>query len=414
MEMFNKIIEELQTEYGDGYAITLRNHIKAGKKVAFINLVDCVSDSTIISLEELQFELDCMFCPYIKLKNSNFLMIRQEDVENVNNACKKICYEKSCYCQEVSIKDLNNAINNVDKITNKEMLKIEGLSRDEVDVLQITCRGIAPGFMIGVEKERGEYYSISIHSSKLFDAKTEKNDFCKAFFQMQMMVNASNSFTYYKQRENDMLLEKELFERKKSDDTFFIIAVDDIDRYMEINAKGYIYYEKGQIFSECEKTSEAYDVEIKKCLNRMYNKTILETKEELDLHLSTNQRTIFFKCPERHYRVYNNRVNEKCLVDGLNSMIKKNIVQNGIEQQGSQVVFEYYQKEASRLLHEISRYSGNAGPGYDEADFQKVRKECTVRNLDFYGFSGVVDNLKAVKGIIYKTNEAFGGNMVWQ
>ena len=102
------------------------------------------------------------------------------------------------------------------------------------------------------------------------------------------------------------------------------------------------------------------------------------------------------------------------LKEVIYSMIKKNIVQNGIEQQGSQVVFEYYQKEASRLLHEISRYSGNAGPGYDEADFQKVRKECTVRNLDFYGFSGVVDNLKAVKGIIYKTNEAFGGNMVWQ
>lgn len=332
-------------------------------------------------INELKQELNRQGIPYIDVMDDSKIIIKYPDLEQVNDINRDILIGKANYFQEVDAQALENAIASSSRIPDKEILTIHGLNKYECEVLKNKCNDITRGFMVGVTKESGGLYSISIHAPKTYSSDIEKTDFCKAYTEMAFSLYGLNAELKVAQVDADEKIDEKVRSLKGCEETNYIIGVDDPSKYIELNSSGFELHRVRMYNGEIRDTEAFfinkddpnYEVELQKCMDTIYNKAVISDEQMLLNHLNTKKRNIDTRRPEKDMEQVSISSMEDNVTDRLNFMIKTGERAQEMENASPDVAFTIYQQEASKILQAVM--DGKDIPSYKKEDIDAVKKE---------------------------------------
>lgn len=339
----------------------------------------------------LRVELDKERIAYIDV-NDGGVLVRDVDFEKVRELNKKILIAESKYYQEVSRSDLENAIAGYEKVKNKNIMSILCKDSIEGEVLKRKCNAISAGFMVGTSKTSDGAIKVSVHTAKMLDINQKGKDFCKAYLEMALSVYGPNATTKKQQILDDKKMDMEIAKLKGTRETRYVINAQDNTRFIELNQKGFSYYERsadknGDIHDKkkvsCTTDNPNYELELERCKDRLRNKVILTNNRELEEHLKNVQVNFKSERTRKTKEEYNISLMEKRLADKIDTMIKGKW-RNDFEEimyMNSVEIFKAYTRECVEIMKAMS--IDEAPKGYDEADFEELMDECVGNSIVF-------------------------------
>lgn len=388
--------------------------IKSGKGVELYPVQGNVT-------KELAFELHKANIPYIDINNNNAIIIKPNDLTAVQQLNRNVLVSKSCYYQDVDVKEMENVIARFDRIKNKELLKISCRNKEEMEVLKRKCNDISAGFMIGVDllSEKKDNYDIVVHAAKVLRTKSERNDFCKAYLQMALSLYGPNSHVKLQQLQDDRIMDNKIALLKGTQEPAYLISTTDNRSYIEFNQEGFKYYvqsknENGdkEIYesASCSISDEHYEIELQRYKDRIFNKQILTSEKELGEHLATKKVNISSDRTRKTKEQFEISVMESLLADKINDMIDKKIIEKEKERTfclpNSKELFDYYRNECMKIMEALRDYDYDeiiVPNGYKESDMKVLLEEIEKRDIDFgeqYGYS--MERMENVESISFK------------
>lgn len=335
---------------------------------------------------ELKYELDKLRIPYIDLANTNRILIKAPDLDEVKELNRSILIAKTNYFQDVDGRELENAIASSDRIPDKEIFTLHNLNKYQVEVLKNKCNSISSGFMVGITETSSGTFDVSIRASNLF-SENAKMDFCKAFMQMTISLYGPNNSIKIDQIDADEQIDIAVELLKGKDEVHYIVGVDDPSKYIEINGHDFQYYSINtangerveRLITQCSADDPNYASELQRCMDKIYNKAILNNAEDLGKHLSTKKRNIESSRPRKNKREYQNSIAGKRLGETLDILIKKRIREENMTFAGLVDKFIFYQDQAAELLEHCIK--GTPAIGYAPKDIKQLTDifdECHV------------------------------------
>lgn len=337
---------------------------------------------------QLKYELNKNNIPYIALADSNHLIIKAPDMEIVRELNRSVLIAKSNYFQDVDGREMENAIARTDQIQNKEIFTLCDLDKYQVEVLKNKCNQISAGFMVGIVKTDENKFNVSVHGSKVSIDKTDKTSFCKAYMQMALSLYGPNQQIKIAQIDADEEIDLKVEELKGKDGVHYIIGVDDISHFIEINAHEFEYYETSVIngervdrhIAQCEVSNPNYDSELQRCMDCIYNKAILNSTEELSEHLKTQERNIKSSRPMRNQQQYQNSMATDALSEKIDAMIHRKINTENPVFYNTSEQFEYYQREAYKIIDAF--VNGKELSGHSSREMEEIKEILDTHNVN--------------------------------
>lgn len=358
---------------------------------------------------ELVEELRSQGIPHLYLLNHT-LYVKPEDMNRVEEINQHILLVKGNYYQETDTNLLENAIAASPKVKDKNIITLHGLNKYQCEALKNKCNNITKGFMVGVAEENG-CYSLSIHAPWTISNDVEKVDFCKAYSEMALSLYGLNSVLKEKQIEADEKLDKQVASLKGCVDTHYVIGVDDPSKYIELNANGFELHRIRLINGEiknCEVSSvdvnnPDYEVELQKCMDGIFNKTVIDNEDKLHEHLNIRQRNIDTNRPEKNAEQTKISEMEDALVEKANEMIKTGPIADSLFSMNPQDAFIAYQNEMKTIFTKIAE--GQPVIGYRDEDINILKDTFAKADVDPKDYLVAVNSLQKYQIEMHKAKE---------
>lgn len=329
------------------------------------------------------------------VSDNHNLIIRDIDKQRIHDINKDILIARSNYFQEIDTSALENAVASVDKITDKNIITLHNLSSYQVEVLKNKCNDITHGFMVGIGNgEKPGRYNLSVSAPKVFNRSQEK-DLCKAYLDMAFSLYGANSAIKQKQIDADKAFEKKIASIKGVNRSYYIVGADDIQKYIELNGNGFEYYERqkdpsGEIcdieVKRCDIFDDNFDMELQICMDKLKNKTILTSVDELSKHLNNPKRNVNFDRPERTRKENEIAFSEHSVVNMIDRLVRKNIYsrQDNINPDDA---FRLYMNEADDIVNAL--VTNSPARNYSDLQMADIRSYCDNAPIDISRYKNV-------------------------
>lgn len=349
--------------------------------------------------EELKQELAKRGIGFIPdVSDERNLIIRDIDKQRIHDINNNILIARSNYFQEVDAADLENAISSIDKITDKNIITLHNLSFYQVEVLKNKCNDITRGFMVGISPgEQENRYNLSVSAPKVFN-KSQEKDLCKAYLDMSFSLYGTNAFIKQKQIDADKDFEKQIETIKGVNRSYYIVGADDVNRYIEMNGNGFEYYERqkdplGELYDievkRCDIYDDNFDMELQICMDKLRNKAILTSVDDLSKHLNNPKRNINFNRPERTKDENKIAYAEHSVVNQIDRLIRERI--GSKEKIRPDDAFRLYMNEADDIVNAL--VTNSPAKNYSEEQLASIREYCNNSPID-------ISKYKNVKGVL--------------
>lgn len=363
-------------------------------------LYDIQGDGDGSCIDEVTRELDKAGIPYFRTTDKSRLIIRnvEEDFEAVKDINRKVLVARCNYFQEADLDEYENAIATIDKVKNKDLVKVEGISSLERYVIETKANRVARGLTIGEKKKDDGKYTLGIHAPSVY--REGKADFCKAFLQAQLSLYGPNAKDKRKEIQADMKLEADVADLKGKEGVHYIIGVDDPSQYIEINGDEFEYYDKPGKGPAIQVSVDDpdYDYTLRKCMNGIYNKQIIDNMEELSKHLSTKERTVETNRPKQTKEAYYKRLATDEIADIIDKMVSEKMDEylKDHKDLAASEKFEVYRSEAATIVTALceERYV----EGYDNEKMNDMLKVLRKYDIEPSTYSNVATMLES-KGV---------------
>ncbi len=349
---------------------------------------------------ELKEMLDEKGIAYLNPSNSNCFIIKEPDKELVRELNTQALIAKTNYYQEIDTSKMEDAIANSKNIKDKEILTLHDLDKYECEVLKNKCNNITKGFMVGIEKEEDGKYSVSVHAQqRTYCAEPEKTDLCKAYAQMAFSLYGDNMVMKKQQVEADEKLDLEVAALKGCENTHYVIGIDNPGRYIEITAQGFELHQakmeneniKDYQLGFISKDDPAYEVELQKALDSINNKTIIDSKQKLNDHISTKDRTERTARPEKDKKQKQISYMEKNVINKADEMIKNGPKKDELSNASPIDAFEMYEREIGNIMDGV--INGKDVPGYDKKDLAAIKEEFDKAGVEPSDYKNALNHL---------------------
>lgn len=330
---------------------------------------------------------------------NGYFVVKNKDLDKVTNTYREILVGELNYFQEVNKSELLNAIAKSDRFENKDVMTFEYLNLYEFESLKAKCNDICKGFMIGTDKMNDSQYSLSVHSSSIYNKNPQKNDLCKAFLASTLSIYGPNRGIKEKQIEADVELEQKVRELKNVDSSFYIVSENDSSRFIEVAETGFEVYdsliEEGKrvdhMIFRIDKDDVNYAAELQKYMDTMYDKVIVSNIEDLGKHLSESDACLTTLRPKKGMDAILVSKANKELTNEINRMIKE-------KHKGHSIEFTEYEEEAASILEGLQR--GVVPAEYKDEDFEILNSIFESKQMDIPDFDDVVKGLTVQKPVI--------------
>lgn len=350
---------------------------------------------------ELRMELQKRGIPFIQdVNNDKRFIIKQPDLEIIRELNRQILVAKSNYYQEVDAHEMEDAISRFDGIKDKEIFTLHNLNYYQMEVLKNKFNDISQGFMVGISN--GDYpntYNLSVHAAKMLDMDGTKMDLCKAYLAASFSLYGINSSIKYAQIDADRQMDRNIASIKGDSRSYYIVGADDMSKFIELNGNGFEYYQRtmvdGEVFEQevarCDINSIDFDVELQRHLDKIKNKVILHSNEELSSHFSTDTRNINLERPEKTYEQEQVSIAEDLIVEKMDTMIKSKLSTFDANFHTSEEKFRYYQRESYSIMESV--ITGTANDRYKQEDIEKIKNIFSERGVETSRYSNVREPL---------------------
>lgn len=339
--------------------------------------------------------------------NSHVIIIKQEDAEKIRDINRSILVARCNYYQQVDSKVMENAIHNCERIQNKDIFTLHDLNEYQTEVLKNKCNDIDKGFMIGVTKgEKEGFYNVSIHIDNVSNYSKQK-DFCKAFLEMTFSLYGENSAIKQQQVDADRLFYKKLEEISGRDKTYYVIGVDETEKYLELSASGFEVYETRMdennekyqaVIARCDINDVDYERELQIQLDKFNDKALIESQSQLMRHLNTDKRNMDPYRPQKNARERQISNIEKKMISQIDYMIKYAMRYQNFRNNGEK--FSFYQTEAKNIVH--AALTGNGYKNYPIERIRNISDMCNRANLDLNLYETIIGNSEKTVNEIHK------------
>jgi hypothetical protein len=344
--------------------------------------------------------------------NPNYLIIRQPDTERVEELNRQVLVARCNYYQEVDGRELEDAIARASKTgkISDAIVTVHNLNTYQTEVLKNKFNDISYGYTVGITEGEKDKSNISVPAAKVYSKDEGKKDLCRAYLEMSFSLYGLNSYKKTKQIDADRDFDKKIAAMKGQQRSVYIAGADDIGQFLEINGNGFEYYtvkhdaDGNRIENEvhtCRADSPDYDVELQIYLDKMRDKVILNSSEELANHLNTKDRNYNSDRPEKTKRERRISRAEDEMVKKIDSMIRKDIKDNDRSFDTPDECFSYYQHEADGIL--AAAINGTSYKEYSAEDIARINKICEDRKVDISRYASVQS---ALRGIDVETHKA--------
>ena len=246
--------------------------------------------------------------------------------------------------------------------------------------------------MIGTQQTGNNQYSLTVHSSSVYNKNPKKNDVCKAYLASSLSVLGENRSIKEKQIDADLALEKTVRELKDVNKSFYIISENDNSRFIEISEKGFEVYdsliENGQrvdhMVINVARDDINYTAELQRYMDTMYDKAIVESIEDLGKHLAAGD----LKLEKRRKKkskdaVLVSKANRE-ITNKINEMIKT-------RHKDRTVGFKEYEKEAAEILECLQ--NDKVPEKYSLDDMTSLKEIYTSKEMKIPNFDDVIGGL---------------------
>lgn len=346
---------------------------------------------------ELIHMLDKEKIPYIPYLNTDRIIIKYPDIDFVKDLNERILMQRGDYYQVVDGKKLEDATHDIEKITDKRLFTLEGLTKYEFETMKNKCNGMKPGIMIGVTERDDGLYDLIVPADKVFMDASKASSICRAYMQMTLSLYGPNNDIKMRQIDADEQIDRDVYNLKGKEGVHYIVGVDDPTKYIEITQTGFRYYEvkddeNGEklvnLAFQCDVDDANYDMEIQRFMDKIYNRAIVSNMEALNEHLSTKDRTIDTDRPLKNKRQYQNSLATKKIGECIDSIIKTRIPNDlsPVEK------FEYYQQEAANILQKC--ITGQDLEGYPEDKINEIKDAFKSNEINPKVYAPVIKHLK--------------------
>lgn len=410
MRLLLALAEFLETQSKYAPYREIARWINEGKGVSFYPVQGAC-------MKEMLYELAKTNIAYFDIKDKNTVLVKQTDFDKVREINRKILIAKSSYYQDVDAKEMEDVIARYDKIKNKELVSVSCRNEMEVEVLKNKCNDISAGFMVGIDtpNEDSVEYRIVVHGDKVLRPNAEKHDFCKAYIQMCMSLYGPNNYVKIQQLRDDEEMDRKISAIKGTEDTVYLVSATDNHSFIAFNKEGFKYYqtsvdEMGQrhdfLLNTCNVDSVDYELELQRCKDRIFNKQLLFSHEELSEHLKTAKQNIDTDRTAKTMEQFQISLMENRISDKIDEMIDKKINENKISFENPLNQFAFYQNECYKIMVALTEYDYNVPSfpdGYYEDDFNYIMNELNENDIDFEeDYEHVMERLENVEVSMHK------------
>ena len=335
---------------------------------------------------------------------NGYFVVKNSDLDKVSSLYREILVGELNYFQEVSKPELMNAIAKSEKFANKDMMTFEHLNIYEFESLKAKCNDICKGFMIGTEQTAPHQYSLTVHSSSVYNKNPKKNDVCKAFLASTLSIYGANRGIKERQIDADLELERQVREMKDAKSSFYIVSENDSSRFIEVSEKGFEVYDSliedgkrvDHMVFNIDRDDINYTAELQRYMDTMYDKAIVENIQDLGKHLAAGDARITSRRPKKGKDALLISKANKELTNTINEMIKTRHKNNPID-------FREYEQEAADILDGLQK--DICPDGYKEEDMDKLKTIFSSKEIQIPDFKDVIDGLTE-KGPIIKIEKA--------
>lgn len=336
--------------------------------------------------------------------NPNQIMIRTADKDKVYDLNVSLNLAKGNYYNEVSAKHFETAIAETDQRLsgNKKVIELSGLDRYQTEVLTNKCNDINRGFTVGVEENIDGTGRMVIRADNAFkkDLSDKKTDFAKAYLKSVISLYGPNMLEKMAEIDADKEIDDKVAELKNDPASYYLISVDDPSKYIELGNTDFQYYKVGpdgkeRIEAQVDKTDLNYEYELQRCMDEMKNRAIISSREELDKHLATKERTVDSIRPERNQEAINRTAANDILVAEINELVRPE-AEGVFEKDGAFSAFQYYQQRSSDVLDQAIN---GVDHGFNKEDIEALKGELSKRGVDIYEYAECERHLENVNAI---------------
>lgn len=322
---------------------------------------------------------------YFKTSDGN-LVIRNCDLEKINDINRKCLVARSNYYQEVGLDEFENAIADSD-IENKELFKVQGLSYVEMECLKRKCNDISRGFMVGVKKnEETGQYDVAVYGKKVCEYNPERTDFCEAGLAYAFSLYGPNQETKMQQILDDAEMDKTIAGLRDKEGMHYLVSDIDPSKYVMFSkdtSTGALEFEycerrknkegkwETEIKQRLDTNDKDFDVELIRCTDQIKNKVLLDNDTDFTAFLNNSlEKTTDRLNKTKEQRAISNA--ESKFADKINVMIKnRHFKDSGNDELTSEQKFNLYRKEVKTIVENMK--SGTTPFGYEEADMNELK-----------------------------------------
>lgn len=346
-------------------------------------------------------ELDKKQIPYIETNDKSSILIRDCDKELVENLHRQVLIANGNYYQVVDAKEMESAVAQFDKIKNKELFTLDGLSNYEMEVLKNKCNHISAGFMIGVAEENGRY-SATIMGKHVLNPDPERQDFCKSFLESRLSLNGQNASLKVDQIDADAKVDARVASLKGDDTNHYIVGARDRNQYIELSSTGFEYYrvkngEDGRVQTSvrCDINNPNYEAELQRYMDRIYDRVVIEDINKLNKHLD-GEDVLSSQRPHKSQEAYDVSLAEHQTADIIDRMIKESIAHKHLQFDKSEDALSYYTQEAGKILAASLR--GEMLQEYPDDKMAELNSLYSEKGIDRDVYMRIADKLSVYEG----------------
>lgn len=321
---------------------------------------------------------------YFKTSDGN-LMIRNCDLNKINDINRKCLVARSNYYQEVGLDEFEDAIADSD-IEDKELFKIHGLSYIEMECLKRKCNDISRGFMVGVKKnEETGQYDVAVYGKKVCEYNPERTDFCEAGLAYAFSLYGPNQETKMQQILDDAEMDKTIAGLRNKEGMYYLVSDIDPSKYVMFSkdsSKGALEFEycerhknkdgkwETEIKQRLDTSDKDFDVELVRCTDQIKNKVLLDNDTDFTAFLNNSlEKTTSRLEKTREQRAISNA--ESKFADKINVMIKTvNFKDGNNKELSSEQKFNLYRNEVKKIVQGIK--TGQTPLGYEDTDMKEL------------------------------------------
>lgn len=332
------------------------------------------------------------------------MLIRTVDRDSIYDLNVELNLAKGNYYNEVSVKHFETAIAEADSkmVKDKRVIEISGLDRYQMEVLKNKCNDITRGFTVGTDEALDGTGRIVIRAQNAFaqDLKEKHTDFAKAYLKSVISLYGPNMIEKMTEIDADKEIDDKVAELKNDPNSYYLVSVDDKTKYIELGNTDFQYYKinkdgKEQIQAQVEKSNPNYEYELQRCMDEIKNRAIIGSREELDKHLSTKERTIDTIRPERNQEAINKAAANDILAAKIDEMVRP-LAEEVAEKEGSYEAFRSYEQYSADVLDQAIN---NHDHGFREEDIVQIKEELDKRGAYIFDYAECERRLRDVQTI---------------